>query len=88
MTVYRVQIEGQMMPQQFTFDELLSNGILDDYDENILVQAIGDVSWTVARDYRYDLKESARFKINSDGTITRNATGKSIGFRIGCQVCV
>lgn len=83
MTTYKVKIDGQVMPSTFTFDELIDNGILDDYDENILVQAVGDTSWTVARDYRYDLKENTEFKINPDGTITRTAKAKDANYTIG-----
>lgn len=83
MTTYKVKIDGQVMPSTFTFDELIDNGILDDYDENILVQAVGETSWTVARNYRYDLKEGTGFKINPDGTITRKLKTKGSSFSIG-----
>ena len=75
MSKYQVRIEGTEFDQNYTLDELLDLGLLDEYDSNIQVRAVGETRWIIARDYPYAQKEkkkSAGFTINEDGSVTRN----------------
>lgn len=74
MSKYQVRIEGIEFDQEYTLDELLDIGLLDEYDSNIQVRAVGETQWVIARDYPYAQKEkkkSAGFTINEDGSVTR-----------------
>lgn len=85
MSKYQVKIEDTVSSQSFTLDELLDYGLLDDYDEKIMVRAIGESRWVIARNYPFASKEqncssNNGFHINEDGTVTRkksNATFSS-----------
>lgn len=75
MSKYQVRIEGNEFDQNYTLDELLDLGLLDEYDSNIQVRAVGETQWIIARDYPYAQKEkkkSAGFTINEDGSVTRH----------------
>lgn len=75
MSKYQVRIEGTEFEQDYTLDELLDIGLLDEYDSNIQVRAVGETRWIVARNYPYAQKEkkkSAGFTINPDGSVTRH----------------
>ena len=74
MSKYQVCIEGTEFDQEYTLDELLDLGLLDEYDSNIQVRAVDETQWVIARDYPYAQKEkkkSAGFTINEDGSVTR-----------------
>lgn len=86
MNKYQVKIEDTVSSQSFTFDELLDFGLLDDYDEKIMVRATGESRWVIARNYPFAYTEqncssNNGFHINADGTVTRkkksNATFSS-----------
>lgn len=70
---YQVKIDDSVLPESYTLDELLSNGLLDDYDENIFVKQANETEWKIARDYPYaDDACNQTISINDDGSITRN----------------
>ncbi len=73
MILYQAKIEDDILPQEFTLDKLLDAGLLDDYDPLILIRAIGDTEWHIAREYPFAMKEgrTAPFTINEDGTVSR-----------------
>lgn len=74
MKKYQVKIEDTISTQSFTLDELLEVGLLDDYDENIMVRAVGESQWRVALEYPYAQAErtnNEEFIVNDDGTVTR-----------------
>lgn len=72
---YHVKIDNTELPNVFTLDELLENGLLDDYDVNILVKQDSDQDWIIARDYPFSQTESEGvYTINEDGSVTRNVT--------------
>ena len=73
MVKYEVRIDGTTFDRLLTLDELLDNGLLDDYDPNIQVRAKGESKWITALDYPYSEKEnspSADFMVNEDGSVT------------------
>lgn len=59
------------MPDSFTLDELLSNGLLDERDELIQVRIEGDSKWVIAQDYPYHTTETPFF-IDEFGQVRRN----------------
>lgn len=74
MCKYEVCIDGEEFEQSFTLDELLDNGLLDEYDPNIKVRAKGEMVWFIALEYPYHKKKKENkttFVINDDGTVTR-----------------
>ena len=73
MKYYLVMIDDDVSSKTFTFDELLDDGILDNYDEHIKVKATEDTLWYVARDYPFYISEAANpnYVVNDDGTVTR-----------------
>lgn len=72
---YKVKIDNSELPNVFTLDELLENGLLDDYDVNILVKQDSDHDWIIARDYPFSQTESEGvYTINEDGSVTRNVS--------------
>lgn len=82
MNKYLVKIEESLLPDSFTFDELIANGLLDERDEKIQVKLIGENEWVIARDYPFDKNEtlinnsfeddmSDNYILNGDGTVTR-----------------
>lgn len=74
MCKYEVRIDGVEYEGAFTLDELLDNGLLDDYDPKIEVRAKGESRWVIARDYHYGEKENGTtsgFVVNEDGSVTR-----------------
>lgn len=80
MKRYQVMIDGTISSQSFSFDELLEEGLLDDYDDKIKVRATSEIKWYVAREYPFHLSESQNVQtdyiINEDGTVTRKNNNK------------
>lgn len=73
MCKYEVCIDGEEFEQSFTLDELIDNGLLDEYDPNIKVRAKGELVWFIAREYPYHKmgrENKTTFVINDDGTVT------------------
>lgn len=50
---YLVKIENTILPQSYSFDQLIDTGLLDNVDENIKVKLEGDSVWITARDYPF-----------------------------------
>lgn len=72
---YKVKIDNNELPNVFTLDELLENGLLDDYDVNILVKQDSDQDWTVAREYPFSQTESGGvYTINESESVTRKVS--------------
>lgn len=53
MNKYLVKIEDSVLPDSYTFDELIANGLLDERDEKIQVKDIEETDWVIARDYPF-----------------------------------
>lgn len=75
MNSYQVKIDEEQLPNSYTFDELIENGLLDERDEHIKIKLIGETNWVIARDYPFSTSEkiSDNFRLNDDGSVTRNA---------------
>lgn len=88
MIRYQVKIEGDTSSQSYTLDELLEVGLLDDYDDKILVRAVGEEKWQVALNYPFYISEQSSningFYVNKDGTVTRykSSSASSQGYKI------
>ena len=54
---YQVKIDESVLPESYSFDQLIDTGLLDDYDDNIKVRLIGDSEWIIARRYPFNYKE-------------------------------
>lgn len=75
MAKYRVKIDDSISNDLYTLDELLEEGFLDSYDEEIKIKQDPDKDWVVARDYPFAQTESEGvYTINEDGSVTRNVT--------------
>lgn len=73
MNRYKVKIDDTILPDSYTFDELIENGLLDDYDENIKVRLVEENTWYIARDYPFQMKEGTKkYTIDEFGQIVRN----------------
>ena len=57
---YQVKIEDSILPQLYTFDQMIDAGLLDDVDENIKVRLYGDSAWVTARSYPFSDSENAQ----------------------------
>lgn len=80
MNRYQVKIDDSILPDSYTFDELINNGLLDDYDEHIKVRLVGESLWLIARDYPYDEKEGSKsYIIDEYGQIVRT---KPVGINL------
>lgn len=55
---YQVKIEDSILPQLYTFDQLIDAGLLDDVDEKIKVRLNGDSAWVTARSFPFSDLES------------------------------
>lgn len=53
MKKYLVKIEDSILPQSYTFDQLIDAGLLDNVDDKIKVKLDGDSVWITARDYPF-----------------------------------
>lgn len=74
MNRYHVKIDDSVLPETYSFDELIENGLLDERDEHIQVKLIEEREWVVARDYPFANSETSNNSIiiNEDSTFTRN----------------
>lgn len=75
MNRYQVKIDDSILPDSYSLDELLANGLLDQRDEHIKVKLPEEDEWIVARDYSFSRSETPRslnYSLNSDGTINRS----------------
>lgn len=59
MKKYLVKIEDSIMPQSYTFDQLIDTGLLDNVDDKIKVKLEGDSVWITARDYPFSDVENS-----------------------------
>lgn len=82
MKKYLVKIEESVLPQSYTFDQLIDAGLLDNVDDKIKVKLEGDSVWITARDYPFsDVEKSEendspaahRAQRNTPQQITTNA---------------
>lgn len=81
MNRYHVKVDDSILPETYSFDELIDNGLLDERDEHIQVKLVEKTEWIVARDYPFAEFErsinnntgnmSGYYTINDDGTINR-----------------
>ena len=55
--LYQVKIDDTVMPEYFTYDELIKNDLLNERDENILLRLAEDSEWVVAKDYPFPANE-------------------------------
>ena len=55
---YQVKIEDSILPQLYTFDQLIDAGLLDDVDDKIKVRLNGDSAWVTARSFPFSDLES------------------------------
>ncbi len=80
MNRYNVKIEDSVLPETYSFDELIQNGLLDERDEHIQVRLIEENEWVIARDYPFAESEVPMNKniINALG-VNRN-TGSMSGY--------
>lgn len=78
MNRYNVKIDDSVLPETYSFDELIENGLLDERDEHIQVKLIENNEWVIARDYPFSESETT---INnntnpfSETNNTRNMAG-------------
>lgn len=57
MNSYQVEIDGEQLPNSFTFDELIENGLLDERDEHIKIKLVEETDWVIALDYPFSISE-------------------------------
>ncbi len=50
---YQVKIDDSVMPELYTFDQLIDEGLLDEIDEKIKVRLNGEDVWQIARNYPF-----------------------------------
>lgn len=55
---YQVKIDDSVLPELYTFDQLIEKGVLDDFDENIKVRQCGETDWITARKYPFAHSEN------------------------------
>ena len=67
---YEVKIDDSILPELYTFDQLIETGILDDIDDNIKVRKLGEMSWITARSYPF---------ADCEGEIPENPSSNRIG---------
>lgn len=60
MNKYQVKIDDSVLPDSYSFDELIDNGLLDERDEQIQVRLIEESEWIVARDYPFANSETPK----------------------------
>lgn len=70
MKKYLVKIEESVLPQSYTFDQLIEAGLLDNVDDKIKVKLEGDSVWITARDYPFsDVEISEENESSSAHTV-------------------
>lgn len=58
---YQVKIDDSVMPELYTFDQLIDEGLLDEVDEKIKVRLNGENVWQIARNYPFaDVEAKAK----------------------------
>lgn len=57
---YQVKIDDSVMPELYTFDQLINAGLLDDFDEKIKIRIIGNKEWTTARSFPFNNYEGKK----------------------------
>lgn len=55
---YQVKIKDSILPQLYTFDQLIDAGLLDEVDERIKVKLNGDSAWFTARSFPFSVLEN------------------------------
>ena len=55
---YQVKINDKILPELFSFDDLLDKGLLDEVDENIKVRLNEDEEWITARNFPFSVHEN------------------------------
>lgn len=55
---YQVKIDDSVMPELYTFDQLINEGLLDEVDEKIKVRLNGEDVWQTARNYPFASREA------------------------------
>lgn len=71
---YQVKIDDSVMPELYTFDQLIDEGLLDEIDEKIKVRLNGEDVWQTARSYPFaDKEKNTELPHNS----TRESKGTS-----------
>lgn len=82
MNRYHVKIDDSVLPETYSFDELIENGLLDERDERIQVKLIEEREWVVARDYPYANSEKSinEYAIFADVNITRKTRNMAAHF--------
>ena len=63
---YQVKIDESILPELYSFDQLINAGLLDDYDENIKIRLVGDTAWITARSYPFAGIEKQTDKYRQD----------------------
>ena len=72
MNRYHVTIDDSILPETYSFDELIENGLLDERDEHIRVRLIEENEWVIARDYPFAEKEAQINFIPNTLCVNRN----------------
>lgn len=73
MKKYLVKIEDSVLPQSYTFDQLIDAGLLDNVDDKIKVKLEGDSAWITARDYPFSDVEQSEENDSSTHTVQRTS---------------
>lgn len=55
---YQVKIDDSVMPELYTFDQLIDEGLLDEVDEKIKIRLNGEDVWQTARNYPFASREA------------------------------
>lgn len=66
MIQYNVRMDGEVLPDTFTYEELLVNNILD--FEDIEVKPITQTTWVKIKDFHFP-EENESFRVDADGTV-------------------
>lgn len=75
---YLVKIEDSILPQSYSFDELIDAGLLDNVDENIKVKLEGDSVWITARDYPFSEVENTEGNTTNTINPQQHSTSPSV----------
>lgn len=74
---YQVKIDDSVLPELYSFDQLIDAGLLDEYDEKIKVRLNGDSVWQTARSFPFaDLEQTTRDQ-QRNNAIDDNSTAQS-----------
>jgi len=89
---YQVKIDEEVLPNLLSLDEMLESGLLDDYDEHIMVKGSEESVWHIAQEYPFHLSEATssvnkkepkrnkdmRYIIDEYGQVIRNSGGTQL----------